>query len=94
MFELQCPDKTSKNLELLISIRGDWTKHLHSLIKAPFSFDQTASYISRLYHTPLIFNVDGPFASAMQYLKNEKYVVCIAAGIGITSYIASLRYLL
>ncbi|GLV38679.1 Dual oxidase [Carabus blaptoides fortunei] len=90
----QCPRKEQLSFEVLISVRGDWTKDLHTQIKLPFCFDACDSYISRFYHKPLTFLVDGPFASPMQAIKRSKYAICVAAGIGITSYVATLRQMM
>lgn len=78
----------------MISVRGDWTGSLYNLGLEPYAFNECTNYLIRKQLTTLTVNVNGPFASPMQSITKNKIVICVAAGVGITAYIAILRNLL
>ncbi|GLH00680.1 Dual oxidase [Gryllus bimaculatus] len=83
------------SLSVLIRAKGDWTEELLSRVLVPFA---QGTYASKLLNKtsckPIIFLVDGPFRSPLEEVLNSSVAVCIAAGIGITPFIAILNYLL
>ncbi|XP_054263442.1 NADPH oxidase 4-like isoform X1 [Macrosteles quadrilineatus] len=75
-------------ISLLIRRRGDWTKAVCRLLSK-------AGRDNILPHSvalPRIL-VDGPFCSPLENVVKARLAICIAAGIGITPFIAVLHHL-
>jgi predicted ferric reductase len=85
---------------LAISNRGDWTGELHQKVSRILRYAQKSqrrkSRKKRKTFAPrkLIFKFDGPFPSPMESIVSRKRVVLIAAGIGITPFIAVFNFIM
>jgi NADPH oxidase 4 len=84
----KCPS-SDQVLNLLVSVRGDWTQSLFETVSLRRSEKQVL--LDPYHMMKLHFLVDGPFPSPMENLMKCDRVICIAAGVGITSFISFLN---
>ncbi|CAH3892571.1 unnamed protein product [Pieris brassicae] len=68
---------TEKVFELWIKVKGDWTEALEKVL-----LEQEHDKISVL--------IDGPFSSPMEGVCKSEIAICVAAGVGITPFVAML----
>ncbi|XP_050666140.1 NADPH oxidase 4-like isoform X1 [Leptidea sinapis] len=76
---VKIPDNDGE-LEVWIKVKGDWTEALEKLL-----LEQG--------HHDLYMLVDGPFSSPMEGISQQEIAICVAAGVGITPFVALLRHL-
>ncbi|XP_022820068.1 NADPH oxidase 4-like [Spodoptera litura] len=78
---VKVPTTYQRSFVVWIRIKGDWTESLEKLL-----LERRASELSVL--------VDGPFSSPMESVCRNDVAICVAAGVGITPFVAVLHDLL
>lgn len=78
---VKVPTSSQRNFIVWIRVKGDWTKALERLL---------------LQNGPnnLSILVDGPFSSPMEAARRRRVAVCVAAGVGVTPFVALLHHML
>ncbi|KAG7307091.1 hypothetical protein JYU34_007227 [Plutella xylostella] len=78
---VKLPTSSQRNFTLWIRVTGDWTEGLERLL-----LERGPKNLTML--------VDGPYTSAMQGVSRSGVSVCVAAGVGVTPFVAVLQDLL
>ncbi|OWR42086.1 nadph oxidase [Danaus plexippus plexippus] len=74
---VQIPTRENSELVVWIKVKGDWTEALERALK-----EKGAHNLNVL--------VDGPFCSPLQAARSPETTLCVAAGVGITPFVALL----
>ncbi|XP_063822230.1 NADPH oxidase 4-like [Ostrinia nubilalis] len=75
---VKIPESSQNDFVIWIRVTGDWTEALERLL-----LDKDPARLSVL--------VDGPFSSPMEGVAGCSVAICVAAGVGITPFVALLR---
>ncbi|XP_028175831.1 NADPH oxidase 4-like [Ostrinia furnacalis] len=75
---VKIPESSQNDFVIWIRVTGDWTEALERLL-----LDRGPARLSVL--------VDGPFSSPMEGVAGCSVAICVAAGVGITPFVALLR---
>ncbi|KAJ8722893.1 hypothetical protein PYW07_004073 [Mythimna separata] len=75
---VKVPTSYQRSFVVWIRVKGDWTESLEKLL-----LERRASELSVL--------VDGPFSSPMESVCRSDVAICVAAGVGITPFVAMLH---
>ncbi|KAI8435244.1 hypothetical protein MSG28_003592 [Choristoneura fumiferana] len=78
---VKVPTSSQRNFIVWIRVKGDWTDALERLLLQKGSDN-------------LNILVDGPFSSPMEGVRRSRVAVCVAAGVGITPFVATLHDML
>ncbi|KAF9410727.1 hypothetical protein HW555_010272 [Spodoptera exigua] len=79
---VKVPSTYQRSFIVWIRIKGDWTESLEKLL-----LERRASELGSVL-------VDGPFSSPMESVCRNDVAICVAAGVGITPFVAVLHDLL
>ncbi|XP_013182455.1 PREDICTED: NADPH oxidase 4-like [Papilio xuthus] len=78
---VKLPTVNQREFEVWIRVKGDWTEALERLI-----LEKGANNVRML--------IDGPFSSPMEGVSRSDVALCVAAGVGITPFVAILHEML
>ncbi|XP_072944211.1 NADPH oxidase 4-like [Epargyreus clarus] len=75
---VKVPTCTQRDFVIWIKVKGDWTEAFENLLT------------DKGYHKLSVL-IDGPFSSPMEGASRNEVSICVAAGVGITPFIAMLH---